>query len=66
MYILYTSNVRIEETAISSDEEEDVTAMKRVSNNATAPDLPRSAAAAKGAESPDEIWDEVMLFGYVG
>jgi hypothetical protein len=57
------SNVRMEETAISSDEEEDVTAMKSVSRSATEPDFPRIATAANGPESPDDICKVVMLFG---
>ena len=60
------SNVRMEETAMSSDDEEDVTAMKRVRRSAMAPGFPRRATAAKGAESPEDTCDEVMLFGKVG
>lgn len=51
---------------MSSEDEEEVTAMKRVSRRAMAPGLPRSVTAANGADNPDETWDEVILFGKVG
>ena len=66
MYILYTSNVRIEDTAMSSDEEDEVTAMKSVSRSAMDPDLPRRATAANGPDSPDDTCEVVILCGYVG
>lgn len=65
-YILYTSKVRIEDTAMSSDDEEEVTAMKSVNNKAMAPGFPRRATAAKGADTPDDTCDVVILLGYVG
>lgn len=49
------SNVRIEDTAMSSELDDEVTAMKRVIRRAIAPFLPRRAAAPNGAERPDEI-----------
>lgn len=60
------SKVRIEETAMSSAEAQEVTAMKRTIRRATAPPVPRSAVAAKEEERPAVIWDWVMGLGYVG
>ena len=51
---------------MSSEEAEEVTAMKRVSKSATAPCFPSRATAAKGAVRPEEIWDAAILFGYFG
>lgn len=51
---------------MSSDEDEEVTAMKRVRSNAIAPGFPSSATAAKGADNPEDISDGVILLGYVG
>jgi hypothetical protein len=62
-YILYTSKVKIEETAMSSNEDDDITAIKSVRRSAIAPGFPKRATAAKGAESLEETWEEVMLLG---
>ena len=51
------SNVRTEDTAISSAEAQEVTAMKSTMRSATAPLLPSSALAAKGEANPAVIWD---------
>ncbi len=48
---------------MSSAEAQDVTAMKRTMSKATAPLVPSSAVAAKGAESPEVISAWVMGFG---
>jgi hypothetical protein len=66
MYALYTSKVKIELTAMSSAEAHEVTAMNRTSSKAIAPPFPRSVLAAKAAESPEEISEDVGTFGYVG
>jgi hypothetical protein len=60
------SKVRIEDVAISSEDDEDVTAMKSVMSKAMAPFFPKSAAAPNAAERPEETCELVMLFGYVG
>jgi hypothetical protein len=60
---LYTSKVKIEETAMSSDEDGDVTAINSVRRSAIAPGFPKRRTATKGAESPEETWEEVMLLG---
>ncbi len=51
---------------MSSDDEEEVTAMNSVMRRAMAPGFPRRATVAKGADNPEETCDVVMLFGYVG
>ena len=51
---MYTSYVRIDDTAMSSAEVADVTARKSTTRRAAAPDLPRMAAAAAGAARPAE------------
>ena len=60
------SKVRIDETAISSAEAQEVTAMKRTIRRATAPPVPRRAVAANGVERPAVTCAVVMVFGYVG
>jgi hypothetical protein len=60
-YILYTSKVKIEETAMRSDEDDNVTAIKSVRRSAIAPGFPKRATAAKGAESPEEAWEVTLL-----
>lgn len=65
-YVLYTSKVKMEDTAMSSEEELDVTAINRVSNKAVAPGFPSSATAAYGADNPEDISSAVILLGYVG
>jgi hypothetical protein len=60
------SKVRIEDTAMSSAGAHEVTAMKSVINNATAPDFPRSVLAAKAAARPAETWLGAIACGYVG
>lgn len=45
-----------EETAISSAEVEEVTAMKRRRSMSAAPPLPRSAIAVAGEERPAPFW----------
>jgi hypothetical protein len=52
MYVLYTSKVSRELTAISSALVLDVTAMKSSSNIRPAPPFPSKATAAAGALSP--------------
>jgi len=52
--------------AISSKDEEEMTAIKRVSRRAIAPGLPWSATAENDADNPNENWGEVILFGKVG
>ena len=58
---MYTSYVRMAETAISSAEVADVTAKNRTMSNAAAPDFPRRAAAAADAGRPAETSAGVSL-----
>lgn len=60
------SKVRREETAISSAEVEEVTAMKRRRSMSAAPPLPRSAIAVAGEERPAPFWAAESGKGYVG
>ena len=57
------SKVKIEETAMSSAEAQDVTAMNNTISNATAPPVPRRAVAAKGVERPAETCACVIVLG---
>jgi hypothetical protein len=66
IYALYTSKVRREDTAISSADAQEVTAMNNTISNATAPPLPISVSAANAAARPDDICPEVGTSGYVG
>jgi hypothetical protein len=66
MYILYTSNVRMEEMAMSSEEEDEVTAMKRMSKSAMEPGFPGRATVANGPDNPEDICEVIILLGYVG
>lgn len=52
---LYTSYVKMDDTAISSAEVALVTARNRRTNNAIAPDCPRIALAAAAAGNPAEM-----------
>jgi hypothetical protein len=62
-YSLYTSNVKSEETAMSSAEAHEVTAMKSTMSNAIAPDCPKRVSAANAAARPDEICPDVGTSG---
>src|SRR5256885_4244060 len=66
MYVLYISYVQIEDTAISSADEAEVTAMKTNRRVAPAPPLPNKATAAFGSTSPAVTSESGMRFGYVG
>lgn len=48
---------------MSSELEDEVTAIKRVISRAMAPFFPSKAAAPNGAESPDEICEADIGFG---
>lgn len=54
------------DTAISSADEADVTAMKTISRVQTAPPWPSRAIAAFGRTSPALTWASDIRFGYVG
>jgi len=56
----------MDETAMSSAELAEVTAMKTIKSTATAPPLPRSATAAYGTTRPADTSAESMRFGNVG
>ena len=66
MYVLYTSNVSREDTAISSAEVDEVTAMKSRMSMSTAPPLPSRAMAVAGDERPAPFCAAVNGLGYVG
>jgi hypothetical protein len=61
MYLLYTSYVKIELTAISSALVALVTAKKSKTSMMAAPDLPSKAAAAEGAGRPAETSEDVRF-----
>lgn len=58
--------MRSEDTAMSSAEAHDVTAIKSTMRRAIAPPCPRSVLAAYAAASPEEISPDVGTLGYVG
>jgi hypothetical protein len=58
--------VKIDETAMSSAELAEVTAMKTIRSTATAPPPPRSATAAYGTTRPADTSAGSMRFGKVG
>ena len=60
------SYVQIDDTAISSADDADVTAMKISRKVAPAPPLPNKAIAAYGSTSPAVTSAFGMRFGYVG
>lgn len=65
-YVLYTSKVSKEETAISSADVELVTAMKSNMSISTAPPLPARAMAVAGDDSPAPFCAVDNGSGYVG
>lgn len=62
-YVLYRSNVRMEDVAINSALRQEVHAMNRLISRATAPPFPAIAAAAAGAARPAETCEGLRGFG---
>ena len=66
MYVLYTSNVNNDDTAISSALVDDVTAMKSSISIKIAPPWPRSVIAVAGDDRPAPFSATESGCGYVG